>query len=83
MAIRARGAAAEPPASKPAAEPALDEIVAVLIRLTASLIVYLSSTPALMGQGATFRSIVTHELRLADDADVDVIEAWLTSHQGG
>jgi len=40
------------------------------------LIVHVSSAKAV--QSASFRQIVVQELRLGTDADVDIIEAWLT-----
>jgi hypothetical protein len=67
--------------AKPAPEPAPDagQLLTVLARMTAALAVRCSS-----GQhSATFRQIAVRELSIATDAEVDVLEAWLTAHPPG
>lgn len=83
MALRDRATGTPEPAPGAPDEPGLDELVTVLARLTARLIVHISRSHAQQGQGATFRAIVAHELHIANDAEIDIIEAWLTSHPGG
>ncbi len=80
MAVRARVVASKTGPELPD-EPDLAEVTAVLARLTARLLVHTSSRQASMP--ASFRSIVTRELRIGSDADVDLIEAYLTHHPGG
>ncbi len=81
MVTRARVIANGKPGRELPEEPDLAAVASVLARLTARLIVHVSSRSA--GTAATFRSIVTRELRIGTDADVDVIERWLTNHPGG
>lgn len=70
---------------KPAAEaaavpqPEAEQLLTVLTRVLGRLIVQ-----SAQGQySATFRRIAVNELRVASDADVDLIEKWLTEHPPG
>jgi hypothetical protein len=80
---RTRTRASEPaqPAASPPAAPDLAAVVDVMARMLARLIVHVSRAKAV--QPARFRQIVTQELRVGTDAEVDLIEAWLTSRPGG
>lgn len=62
-------------------EPDLAAVVDVLARFTAKLIVHVSGINT--RTSASFRQIAIQELHLGTQADVDVIEAWLTRHSGG
>jgi hypothetical protein len=75
---RRRTRASEPaqPAASPPAAPDLAAVTDVMARMLNRLIVHVSSAKAV--QSASFRQIVVQELRLGTDADVDIIEAWLT-----
>lgn len=81
MATRARAISNGRPAPALPDEPGLAEVTAVLARLLARLIVHVSSSKTAMP--ASFRQIIVQELRLGDQADVDVIEAFLVNRPGG
>jgi hypothetical protein len=64
------------PAAEAAPAPDAEQLLTILARVTGNLIVK-SSTGR---DSATFRRIAVQELRIASDADVDAIEAWVTAH---
>jgi hypothetical protein len=69
------------PAGAPAAPPPcghedLAEVATVLARVVTRLIVQVAPGTA----PESFRALAVRALRVASDRDVDVIEAWLTSH---
>lgn len=56
-----------------------DAVITALARVFARLAVHLAP-----GQGAaSFRQVVTAELRVATPAEADLIERWLTDHPAG
>lgn len=71
MAARRQG-----PEAEAAAAPDIDQLLTVLARVVARLVVQSSK-----GQhSATFRDIAVRELGVASHADVTAIETWLTTH---
>lgn len=62
----------KPPADTTAAEATITTLIRVFSRLVVS---------NAYGPGAlTFRQIATQQLRIATDAEVDIIEAWVRAH---
>ena len=67
------------PAAEAVAVPDAEQLLTVLARVVARMVVRSS-----VSQGAaTFRQIAVMELKVATDAEATAIEAWLTSHPGG
>lgn len=61
------------------AAPDVEVMITTLTRVLNRLIVNASFGPGSVG----FRQICTQQLHIASDAEVDVIEAWMTAHTGG
>lgn len=72
---------ARKPADDTAATPApgAEVMLSTLTRVFARLVVNQALGPG----PASFRRIVTQQLHIATDAEVDVLEAWMTTHPGG
>jgi hypothetical protein len=67
------------PAEQPVQDPAdLAAVVAVLATVVCRVVCQVAPGRA----PATFRQIATTQLRVASDAEVDVIEAFLAGHGG-
>jgi hypothetical protein len=66
------------PAPRPPAPGELEEVVTVLARVLTRLVVHVSRGP----HAASFRSIAVRELRVASEAEIDLIEKFLTGHGG-
>jgi hypothetical protein len=76
MAVTARRKPA--PAAPPCDCEDLAEVVTVLARVLTRLVVHVSRGP----HPASFRSIAVRELRVASEAEIDLIEKFLTGHGG-
>lgn len=71
------------PPRKPAdAGPAADTeaMITAVAMVLARLIV---QSPGRSPYGGTFRQIAVQQLRVATDAEAELIEAWLIAHPGG
>ena len=68
--------------SKPAPDTEAPDTTAMVAALARILSRYLVSQG--YGTGSlTFRQVVTAQLRIATDAEVDTLEAWMAHHAGG
>ena len=80
MAARARAVPRErpehPEQRSPVTDVTADQVLTVALRVLARFAV--RESPG--ARSASFRQIATSELRIASDADVDVLEAWLRDH---
>lgn len=67
----------KPPADSTA--PGAEAMITTLTRVFARMVV----SQAAGTMALTFRQICTQQMRIANDAEVDILEAWMTGHPDG